>query len=683
MRYLEPESPTPATDKQSLKGVARVRTKSCVLCVVALAATPVSAITIRADRADSQYTSLGNDSKYKSVGYLSWSSGTASAVLISPRWVLTAAHCVDTSGTRSFLLGLNNYTDAQHFTMTGWTGDLNAGLDIGLIRLTSYVPTLSAIPAIRNSTNEIGLTGTSVGFGLTGTGSTGYGGSSAQKRGATNIIDVNGSAVGASTNIILSDFDNPNLAGPNAFGDVAPTDLEGSVAPGDSGGGTFVDIDGKTYLAGIHSYITALFDGNTNASYSDGFGSTRVNTFNQWIDSNIANIWKSAVGTFGNASSWSLGPTALTGVPGANDIVGFDNSSTLQLTFTTDVTNWQAISRRGSMFIDLGGHSWTLSPTNLDASLMIGRGTTFDALARITLTNGTLNTGETGVGMGSQFGILQLNAGAVWNNSGDAFVGGDRFGQRGNGRIALGAGSGAQVNIGGTLRVYSTGSVHYDGGALTVGALDVQGGKVTLAAGGGKVVRTGAVAVSSGGVVDLSDNAMIVDYSGASALGGVQALLATGYAGGTWNGASAINSSVAAAQAGSSHTTALGYAESADIFTTFPGTFLGQSVDDTAILIRYVYTGDTTLDGAVDTVDFNSLASNFGAAGKVWSQGDFNFDFTVDTTDFNLLASNFGQVLSGPALAALVPEPASAGAIAGAALIFGQIRRRRSNSRCV
>ena len=71
MRYLEPESPTPATDKQSLKGVARVRTKSCVLCVVALAATPVSAITIRADRADSQYTSLGNDSKYKSVGYLS------------------------------------------------------------------------------------------------------------------------------------------------------------------------------------------------------------------------------------------------------------------------------------------------------------------------------------------------------------------------------------------------------------------------------------------------------------------------------------------------------------------------------------------------------------------------------------------------------------------------------------
>src|SRR5262249_51203119 len=43
--------------------------------------------------------------------------------------------------------------------------------------------------------------------------------------------------------------------------------------------------------------------------------------------------------------------------------------------------------------------------------------------------------------------------------------------------------------------------------------------------------------------------------------------------------------------------------------------------------------GDANFDGAVDTVDFNTLASNFGASVTRWSQTDFNFDGTVDTVD--------------------------------------------------
>src|SRR5207302_11307484 len=88
--------------------------------------------------------------------------------------------------------------------------------------------------------------------------------------------------------------------------------------------------------------------------------------------------------------------------------------------------------------------------------------------------------------------------------------------------------------------------------------------------------------------------------------------------------------------------------------STFPATFSGQSVDSSAVLIRYVYSGDANLDGAVDTIDFNLLASSFGQSGKSWFNGDFNYSGTVDMIDFNLLASNFGQTL--PAPVALVPE---------------------------
>ena len=58
------------------------------------------------------------------------------------------------------------------------------------------------------------------------------------------------------------------------------------------------------------------------------------------------------------------------------------------------------------------------------------------------------------------------------------------------------------------------------------------------------------------------------------------------------------------------------------------------------MLLAYVYSGDANLDHAVDTIDFNLLASNFGGAAG-WSGGNFNYDNVVDTIDFNLLAANF------------------------------------------
>ena len=171
-----------------------------------------------------------------------------------------------------------------------------------------------------------------------------------------------------------------------------------------------------------------------------------------------------------------------------------------------------------------------------------------------------------------------------------------------------------------------------------LGLLSVRaGGTATLTSGGSKVLTATSLNVSGTGVLDLNDNDMIVDYAGASPLASIGNMLASGYAGGAWNGPG-INSSFAAAD----NNSALGYAEASELFSSFPATFSGQSVDNTAVLIKYTFYGDANLDGSVNLQDFNRLAGNFGQAGKRWSQGDFNFDGTVNLIDFNKLAAHFG-----------------------------------------
>jgi len=186
-----------------------------------------------------------------------------------------------------------------------------------------------------------------------------------------------------------------------------------------------------------------------------------------------------------------------------------------------------------------------------------------------------------------------------------------------------------------------------------LGLLSVRsGGAATLTSGGSKVLTATSLNVSGSGVVDLNDNDMIVDYAGASPLASIGNMLASGYAGSAWNGPG-INSSFAAAD----NNSALGYAEASEIFSSFPATFSGQSVDNTAVLIKYTFYGDANLDGSVNLQDFNKLAGNFGQAGKRWSQGDFNFDGTVNLIDFNKLAAHFGASGLSPDGGASEGEP--------------------------
>lgn len=189
----------------------------------------------------------------------------------------------------------------------------------------------------------------------------------------------------------------------------------------------------------------------------------------------------------------------------------------------------------------------------------------------------------------------------------------------------------------GTANVAFNSTQHLAG--LNIGA----GGSAVLSSGESKVLVTKSLGITGTGKLDLTNNGMILDYAGSTPIASIQALLTSGYAAGAWNG-NGINSSTAAATTGR----ALGFAESTDLFSTFPATFLGQTVDNTAVLIRYTLYGDADLNGNVNLEDFNRLASNFGQSGRRWSQGNFDYNNVVNLDDFNQLAANFGQSLAGP-----------------------------------
>jgi autotransporter-associated beta strand protein len=211
-------------------------------------------------------------------------------------------------------------------------------------------------------------------------------------------------------------------------------------------------------------------------------------------------------------------------------------------------------------------------------------------------------------------------------------------------------------------------------GPLTINA----GSRATITAKGTPNDPTGTTVVPSltinSGVLDLTNNSMVIDYTGAvgTQVGDIRQHLAAGR----------ITSSVATTLVG------VGYADNA-VLSPVKDSFGGVSVDASSILIKHTYFGDVNLDGQVDVGDLGVLATNWQTI-QPWSGGDFDYNGSVDVNDLGLLATNWqagvGTPLGpsfGEAAAALglpssaVPEPTTL-ALLGFALPWSLKRPRRS-----
>ena len=287
-----------------------------VTCVLLGFLAAVRAGVIRDDVNDSLYTSLAAQSVYDSVGFLRWNEGAsgyiASGTLISSEWVLTAGHVVGGTnnygaGVSGMFFGLGSVYSGTGIAATEWipyagwsssNGDVWAGVDLGLVRLSQPITTVT--PALLDfRTPLLGLLGTSVGYGRSGIGSGGMSTPAGTKRAGQNMIDARGGMVttmgsgtlldldGISSTVLFQDFDSPTDLVASTMGSVTPFAQEYLIASGDSGGGLFINVGGVTKLVGVHSFLASLpYPWDTtgaNADYGDLAGVVSVQSFENWI----------------------------------------------------------------------------------------------------------------------------------------------------------------------------------------------------------------------------------------------------------------------------------------------------------------------------------------------------------------------------------------------------------------
>lgn len=259
-------------------------------------ATAANAGVIRHDGDPAAYVGLGGSAAYAAVGQIFGAAPTfnfaASATIIAPNWALTAGHVVDQATALTFNVGGGSFSAAEWIAHPKWNGDLGKGYDIGLIRFANdFVVDNGLTPAnLYAGTGEIGQTGTAVGFGRSGTGLTGWTSDTPLiKRAGDNVIDMQLLTPGKDNRVLLTDFDNPLNAADSSYGDSAPLGLEYMIAPGDSGGGLFIENAG-IWLAGVNSFGWGRLDGNPDSDYGDVGGFTRVSSFVDWITEVITGV---------------------------------------------------------------------------------------------------------------------------------------------------------------------------------------------------------------------------------------------------------------------------------------------------------------------------------------------------------------------------------------------------------
>jgi hypothetical protein len=237
-----------------------------VICTISTAGT------INPKNSDNQYKEYA--SKFECVLKLITKNdkkitSCSSAVIIKPKWILTAAHIVHNKTDKIYVI-INNkeYLIEQTFIPKDFNPNKIGYNDIALGKLSDINIVNIKYPDLYNEFNEKNKICDIVGWGLGGT----------FDKGST--FDDDG--IRAGTNRISSVEKHILIC--NATGNDDKSPLEILISHGDSGGGLFIN----NKLAGINSLVMSS-DGKPDSSWTDEGGHTRVSKFVSWIDEIIQN----------------------------------------------------------------------------------------------------------------------------------------------------------------------------------------------------------------------------------------------------------------------------------------------------------------------------------------------------------------------------------------------------------
>lgn len=227
-----------------------------------------SAGTIDDNQSDDKYVAYGKKHQcvvlFSGIEEKSNKMFFASAVIIKPKIIVTAAHIISEAKEDSSYIVLNDskIKIIASIYPSGYNENTFASKDIAVACLENEA-TIDFYPELYDSSDEIGKICSIAGFGITGTHASGIKIHDGYKRAGSNIID------GTIEELLICSV-NKGIK----------TNLEFLIAGGDSGGGLFIN----KKLAGINSCIMAE-DKTLDSNLNDYSGHTRISLYKDWIDS--------------------------------------------------------------------------------------------------------------------------------------------------------------------------------------------------------------------------------------------------------------------------------------------------------------------------------------------------------------------------------------------------------------
>ncbi len=562
--------------------------------------------------------------------------------------------------------GLTGNTTVTNLTVLGASGTFAAGADGGSFVVTNISNTansatsratldLSAVAFVNINQGSSGIIG--IGTGLNG--AVGNGPNGTMTLGASNTLAAGtlrlsyGSTNAGTNNLRLGlvntlNFDtiligsgkgtgnllfSPGLVNPSVtlrgFDGVSPVNLMKLSDYSDyTAGGASTNSSGVVNFSGgnVDALINTLSIGIGRISGQEGGTATASGSFTfdkgNVVVNNAAILGQSGGGSGAGAAEtgtlnvngtgqMTISPVAAPGtsvltLSAAGGMTGVLNVSGGSLTLGGDIADSGGTStiNLASGQINMQGNNIGSSNSSIDTVTVSGTVRNFASLWA-----GVLSGTATGhISPASGAGLVTVNLGA--SNANATYAG--TITDNGAGTTAVTKGGGGIQTLSGNS-TYSGGTTVTGGTLAITRALALGTGPVNLA--GGNIATSSGIASAlrfpslniSGGQFDLNDNDMILDYiAGNSPAGTIRGYLSSGYANGAWNGSGLAST---AANTNASLNTALGYADAADIGIT---QFDGLSITGPAVLVKYTYYGDSSLDGKVDLGnDFNLFLIGF------------------------------------------------------------------------